>query len=108
MGRFRPGQNRDRNSGGRFGRDRNFREDSFERRSSERKPLELHEVTCDKCGKQTEVPFKPKGDKPVYCRECFGGKPSERREGGQGNSDVSTQLAEINRKLDKIMKNLDI
>jgi CxxC-x17-CxxC domain-containing protein len=27
--------------------------------------------TCAQCGKQTEVPFQPRGDKPVYCRDCF-------------------------------------
>lgn len=28
-------------------------------------------VTCAGCGKETEVPFVPSGDRPVYCRECF-------------------------------------
>ena len=32
---------------------------------------EMHEVTCADCGKKTEVPFKPDGDRPVYCRECY-------------------------------------
>lgn len=27
---------------------------------------------CAACGKETEVPFLPRGDRPVYCRECFG------------------------------------
>jgi CxxC-x17-CxxC domain-containing protein len=26
---------------------------------------------CAQCGKQTTVPFKPSGDRPVYCKECF-------------------------------------
>jgi len=34
-------------------------------------PREMHEVTCADCGKKTEVPFKPDGNRPVYCRECF-------------------------------------
>ena len=25
----------------------------------------------DGCGCTTQVPFQPRGDKPVYCRECF-------------------------------------
>jgi CxxC-x17-CxxC domain-containing protein len=29
------------------------------------------EVTCADCGKQTTVPFEPRGDRPVYCRDCF-------------------------------------
>jgi CxxC-x17-CxxC domain-containing protein len=30
-----------------------------------------HEVICAECGKLTTVPFEPRGDRPVYCRECF-------------------------------------
>lgn len=32
---------------------------------------EMFDVTCDNCGQETQVPFKPRGDKPVYCAECF-------------------------------------
>lgn len=38
---------------------------------------ELFEVVCAECGQPTKVPFRPRGDKPVYCYECFqahGGK----------------------------------
>lgn len=28
-------------------------------------------VTCSGCGKQTTVPFQPRGDRPVYCQDCF-------------------------------------
>ena len=31
-------------------------------------------VTCAECGKETQVPFEPKGDRPVYCRDCFNAK----------------------------------
>jgi len=34
-------------------------------------PKEMHKVKCSKCGKDAEVPFKPSGDRPVYCKECF-------------------------------------
>jgi CxxC-x17-CxxC domain-containing protein len=30
-------------------------------------PREMHKATCADCGKETEVPFKPSGDRPVYC-----------------------------------------
>ena len=36
-----------------------------------RPPREMHKVTCADCGKETEVPFKPDGSRPVYCRDCF-------------------------------------
>jgi len=29
------------------------------------------EVTCANCGAITQVPFTPRGDRPVYCRDCF-------------------------------------
>ncbi|PIR14050.1 hypothetical protein COV49_00170 [Candidatus Falkowbacteria bacterium CG11_big_fil_rev_8_21_14_0_20_39_10] len=34
----------------------------------------MHGAICDECGKDCEVPFKPTGDKPVYCSDCFKGK----------------------------------
>jgi len=33
---------------------------------------EMHEVTCASCGGVARVPFVPRGDRPVYCRDCFG------------------------------------
>jgi len=36
-----------------------------------RRPREMHPATCSTCGIETEVPFKPSGDKPVYCNDCF-------------------------------------
>ena len=36
-----------------------------------RPPREMHDVVCGRCGTQTQVPFKPTGDRPVYCRDCF-------------------------------------
>ena len=32
---------------------------------------EMHTVTCANCGKEAKVPFLPRGDKPVYCDDCF-------------------------------------
>lgn len=34
-------------------------------------PRQLFPAVCAECGKETEVPFQPRGDRPVYCRECF-------------------------------------
>ena len=34
-------------------------------------PREMHKATCADCGKECVVPFKPSGDRPVYCKECF-------------------------------------
>lgn len=32
---------------------------------------QMYDVTCAKCGKPSQVPFEPRGDRPVYCSECF-------------------------------------
>jgi len=31
----------------------------------------MTQVICSNCGKETEVPFVPRDDRPVYCAECF-------------------------------------
>ena len=28
-------------------------------------------AVCAQCGQQTQLPFEPRGDRPVYCRSCF-------------------------------------
>jgi CxxC-x17-CxxC domain-containing protein len=55
--RFGGGRRDERSGGGKFG-DRP-REKRF------------NEAICSECGKKCELPFKPTGDRPVYCRECF-------------------------------------
>ncbi len=41
----------------------------------------MHAATCSDCGKACEVPFRPTGERPVYCRDCF---PKHRDEQGGG------------------------
>ncbi|MCJ7811243.1 MAG: zinc-ribbon domain containing protein [Dehalococcoidia bacterium] len=36
-----------------------------------RTPRQMHPAVCAECGQMTEVPFLPRGDKPVYCSECY-------------------------------------
>ena len=38
---------------------------------SERGQREMHTTTCSSCGREAQVPFVPRGDKPVYCSDCF-------------------------------------
>ena len=33
---------------------------------------EMHPAVCAACGIDTQVPFLPRGDRPVYCSDCFG------------------------------------
>ncbi len=34
-------------------------------------PKEMFKATCAECKNECEVPFKPREDRPVYCKDCF-------------------------------------
>ncbi len=36
-----------------------------------REDREMHPAVCARCGAETSVPFKPRADRPVYCRDCY-------------------------------------
>ena len=38
-----------------------------------RTPRQLNVATCAQCQQMTEVPFLPRGDRPVYCSSCYNG-----------------------------------
>ncbi len=38
---------------------------------SDRPPRQMFDAVCADCGQTTQVPFQPRGDRPVYCRDCF-------------------------------------
>jgi CxxC-x17-CxxC domain-containing protein len=57
--------------GNKFGGDRGGRDFNKPRfNSSEDRPM--FPAVCDDCGKNCQVPFRPSGDKPVRCSDCFG------------------------------------
>ncbi len=41
------------------------------RKNAGRGPRTLYTAECASCGKEAKVPFEPRGDRPVYCSECF-------------------------------------
>ena len=43
----------------------------------DRPQREMFPVTCSQCGKATQVPFQPRGDRPVYCSDCFAAQRGE-------------------------------
>ena len=104
--------NRDRRSGG--GRD--FKGRDFDR------PQTMFKTICSDCGKECEVPFKPNGSKPVFCRECFQSKRTS--EGSRAESFTrrpsfggplqsmpephKEQFDTLNAKLDKILNLLTV
>jgi len=45
--------------------------------SGEGRERTFYDVTCDGCGKQTQVPFNPTNGKPVYCRECYSARRAQ-------------------------------
>ncbi|MBU1499341.1 hypothetical protein KKE48_00525 [Patescibacteria group bacterium] len=70
----------------------------------------MHQAVCDKCGASCEVPFRPSGDKPIFCNNCFDRKGG--RDDRPGRTDNSQQLKEqldnIEAKLDKILAGLTV
>lgn len=65
---------------------------------------QMFDATCDECRNSCKVPFRPSGDKPVYCSNCFG----EKKGAGDRNNGASQfqhkELFEsLNTKLDKIL-----
>ncbi|HLJ66359.1 MAG TPA: CxxC-x17-CxxC domain-containing protein [Chloroflexota bacterium] len=37
----------------------------------DRPQRQMYSATCARCGKEALVPFEPRGDKPVYCSDCY-------------------------------------
>jgi len=73
--------------------------DSPRRSSRDSEYKDEFDVICAECHKKCKVPFKPSGLKPVLCSDCF------RKVEKKGST---PDLQEIHKKLDKIMKALDI
>lgn len=101
--------------GGGFGRSRFGRPGNHEFRQAQ-----MHSAICAECGKSCEVPFRPNGEKPVYCNNCFAkNKPQGERsfssnsssapasrpsfDAGQ-NNEMKKQLDIVISKLDKVME----
>jgi CxxC-x17-CxxC domain-containing protein len=34
----------------------------------------MYTVVCAECGIETTVPFEPREERPVYCKECYAKK----------------------------------
>ena len=110
MGSFNRGRKFGRRAADRpsYGSQRGFGRDSdrsgrsgFGRSGFEK---EMHNAVCDKCGERCEVPFRPTGNKPVYCSNCF--RKNERFE-SESPGQNRTELEKINEKLDRILKALE-
>ncbi|MBF0122232.1 MAG: hypothetical protein HQL21_02340 [Candidatus Omnitrophica bacterium] len=61
------------------------------RSHDQHKGRQMHQATCADCKKECEIPFKPSGERPVYCKECF----SRRRSGNAPKVVVENNLKEV-------------
>ena len=90
--------------------------------------VELFDAVCSKCGKDCQVPFRPNGQKPVYCRACFGAPtqastgrenfvrrdipagsfvpPHEPRTENREIAELKQQIGVMNSKMDSILRML--
>ena len=83
---FKRGGFNDRGNRGGFGGDRGGRPDSsrggfggdrpkFNNKprfgARDEGPREMFPAKCSECGRACEVPFRPNGEKPVFCNDCF-------------------------------------
>ncbi|MEI7689230.1 MAG: CxxC-x17-CxxC domain-containing protein [Candidatus Nomurabacteria bacterium] len=131
MGNFNGGGNR--GGGFRGGNGGGGRPSFGGGRGGDRGPVTMHKAVCDECHKSCEVPFRPSGDKPIYCNDCFGekrGNEAPRRDFGNDraprrefndrpaqtfskpavapvSNDMSKQLGEMNSKLDRLINAIE-
>jgi CxxC-x17-CxxC domain-containing protein len=50
---------------------------------------QMYPAVCAQCGKDTQVPFQPRGDKPVYCSDCYRAQQGGSSYGSRGRSSSS-------------------
>lgn len=98
-------------------------EHKSERRPERREPRRhdyrerrMHTATCDECGNECEVPFRPTSGKPVFCDDCFSGTSKKRSDKGMDRSSfagategrqLQEQIDVVNSKLDRIIQTLE-
>lgn len=111
---------------------KNFQRGGF--RGGDNRDRQMFRATCSECGKPCEVPFRPTGDKPVFCNDCFNKKrdasdtrmsrpefgerdskrdfsvsrdPRAPYKPAQDNNNISKQLSDISSKLDRLISAME-
>ena len=83
---------------------------SWNPRRSASDEREMFEAVCDNCGKNCKVPFRPTGERPVYCSDCFekgNNAPRSSQPQQREQSSNNSQFESLNNKLDRILKILE-
>ena len=78
--------------------DRRFKSVDSRKRSFDDRDSVMHQATCDSCGKDCEVPFRPTKGKPIYCDNCFENNK------GKDVDQLKEEFEILNKKLDTILE----
>lgn len=98
-----------RSGGGRpsFGRKGGF---GGPRRHDDERP-QMFNARCAQCGDSCEVPFRPSGERPVFCKNCFGDKrdapASKPQMADKRIDDLKRQIDSLHKKMDTIVRLLE-
>lgn len=113
-----------RDRGNDRGGDRGRSRGGFGGGSSYGEERQMFSAVCDNCGKDCQVPFRPSGEKPVYCSDCFekmgnGGRPersfdsygddrrssrpAQQSSGGNNDQQFKDMVTLLDKKLDKVI-----
>lgn len=77
--------------------DRKFASGDSRKRSFDDRSSVMHQATCDSCGEDCEVPFRPTKGKPIYCDNCFESSK------GKDTDNLKEEFEILNKKLDKVL-----
>jgi len=84
------------------GRDRGGRDRGGRDRGGDRgRDRVMHDAICDKCGKKFQLPFRPTGERDVFCEDCYkgdGNAPTKKE-----TNQYKEQFDALNVKLDKLI-----
>ena len=59
--------------------------------SGQRAPREMFTAICASCGREAQVPFQPRDDRPVYCSDCYQQMGGGARSGSSSGSSYGSR-----------------
>jgi len=82
--------------------DRSPRNRGSRDRNSQHSDKQMFKAVCAECDSDCEVPFRPTGDKPIYCSECFSNQGNSKQSSGNSN-EVMTEIKSLHAKIDELI-----